>query len=65
MPASVLAVLVEPGQTVRQAEPLLILEAMKMELTVRAPRDGTIESIACEVGELVQPGRQLVTLRED
>ena len=64
MPATVLSVLVERGQTVRQGDPLILLEAMKMELTLRAPRDGQIEALACADGDLVQPGTPLVTLTD-
>ena len=42
MPARVTAILVEPGQAVRKGDVLVKLEAMKMELAVRAPRDGTV-----------------------
>jgi biotin carboxyl carrier protein len=38
-----------------------VLEAMKMELPIRAPRDMTIGAIACRVGELVPAGKELVT----
>ena len=62
MPATVLRVLVEPGQAVRQGDPLIVLEAMKMEVTLRAPRDGQIETLACARGDLVQPEIPLVTL---
>ncbi len=62
MPAKVTAVLVEAGQQVRKGDVLLKLEAMKMEMAVRAPRDGTVTSVACRVGELVQPGVGLLEL---
>ena len=62
MPATVLRVLVEPGATVMKGETLLILEAMKMELPVRAPRDGVVRAIHCEPGDLVQPGINLLEL---
>ena len=42
---------------------LVVLEAMKMELPIKAPADGTVVSLACRVGELVQPGVTLVELR--
>jgi 3-methylcrotonyl-CoA carboxylase alpha subunit len=61
MPATVIKVLVSPGQEVAAGDVLLLLEAMKMELPVRAPRSGRVKSISCEAGELVQPG---VTLAE-
>jgi urea carboxylase len=39
-----------------------MLEAMKMELPIAAPRDGRVRSVACTPGELVQPGVPLVDL---
>jgi biotin carboxyl carrier protein len=60
MPATVVTLLVEVGQRVNRGDTLLMLEAMKMELPVRAPADGIVQSINCRVGELVQPGHQLI-----
>ena len=65
MPATVLTVLVEAGQAVRQGDPLIVLEAMKMEVTLRAPRHGQIETLACAEGDLVQPDTPLVTLADE
>ena len=62
MPATVSAILVEPGSTVEAGETLIRLEAMKMEQAIRAPAAGRVTAIACRVGELVQPGRPLVAL---
>jgi 3-methylcrotonyl-CoA carboxylase alpha subunit len=62
MPATVMRILVEPGQAVAAGDTLLLLEAMKMELPVRAPRAGRISAIRCKPGELVQPGIALVEL---
>ena len=62
MPATVLSLNVEPGQAVSQGDVLVMLEAMKMELPIRAPRDATVKAIACRVGELVQPGVPLLEL---
>jgi len=62
MPGVVLKVLVAVGDDVTKGTPLLILEAMKMEHQLTAPRDGTVASINCKEGELVQPGLDLVTL---
>ena len=62
MPASVVRVNVEPGQTVARGDVLIVLEAMKMELSIAAPRDGRVKAVACRAGELVQPGVQLVEL---
>lgn len=62
MPATVMRVLVEPGQRVARGDTLLLLEAMKMELPVRAARDGVVRNVRCAAGELVQPGVALVDL---
>ena len=62
MSATVVRVLVKPGDHVRQGDPLVALEAMKMELPIRAPRDAVVAAIRCEEGQLVQPGQQLVEL---
>lgn len=62
MPATVVAVDVEPGQQVARGDVLITLEAMKMELSIKAPRDGRVRAIACRAGELVQPGVPLVEL---
>lgn len=63
MPGVVLRILAKAGEQVTKGEPLLILEAMKMEHTISAPRDGTIARINCREGELVQPGGDLIELR--
>jgi acetyl-CoA carboxylase biotin carboxylase subunit len=60
MPATVTAVNVAPGQTVKAGDVLIVLEAMKMELPLRSPRDGVIKSVRCKKGELVQPGVALL-----
>ena len=62
MPATVLKVLVTPGSTVKKGDSLIILEAMKMELPLRAPADATVAAVHCREGELVQPATVLVEL---
>jgi 3-methylcrotonyl-CoA carboxylase alpha subunit len=62
MPATVLSIVAAPGSTVAAGDTLLILEAMKMELPVRAPRAGTVTAVHCREGELVQPGVALVEI---
>lgn len=62
MPATVVKVLVETGASVKRGDTLLMLEAMKMELPIRAPRDGVVKAINCRPGELVQPGTHLLEL---
>jgi len=41
---------------------LVMLEAMKMELPIKAPRDGRVTAIHCRVGEIVQPGVPLLEI---
>lgn len=62
MPARVVKVLVEPGQRVRRGDLVVTLEAMKMELPIRAPRDGRVGEVACREGDLVQPGATLLEI---
>jgi 3-methylcrotonyl-CoA carboxylase alpha subunit len=61
----VVAVLVEQGQTVSKGQPLLVLEAMKMEHQLRAERDGVIEALQCKQGEQVSQGAVLVRFAEE
>ncbi len=60
MPATVVAINVVPGQDVAEGDVLIMLEAMKMELPIKAPRAGRVKSIGCREGELVQPGVPLI-----
>jgi acetyl-CoA/propionyl-CoA carboxylase biotin carboxyl carrier protein len=60
MPATVRSVHVTPGQVVARGDLLVMLEAMKMEMPIRAPRDGTVTFIRCKPAELVQAGVPLV-----
>jgi len=65
VPGTVVAVLVEPGQTVAEGDPLVVLEAMKMEHRIIAPRDGAVEDIRVSVGQFVDAHELLVTLAEE
>jgi biotin carboxyl carrier protein len=47
---------------VKRGDTLLMLEAMKMELPVRAPRDGRVSALHCTAGQLVEPGVDLLEL---
>jgi 3-methylcrotonyl-CoA carboxylase alpha subunit len=62
MPATVVRVLVAPGTSVQKGDSVVMLEAMKMELVVRAARAGVVRAVLCKPGELVQPGAPLVEL---
>ena len=62
MPATVAKISVSPGDQIKAGDVLIVLEAMKMELPVRATVDGTVKAVRCQEGELVQPGGELVEL---
>jgi acetyl-CoA carboxylase biotin carboxylase subunit len=62
MPGQVLKVLVEVDQRVVAGDPLIILEAMKMEHTMRAAMDGVVEEILVEQGDIVGPGQAMVII---
>lgn len=63
MPGTVVKVLVEEGDTVKQGDHLVITEAMKMETTIQAPVSGTVEKIYVEPGEAISQGDLLIELR--
>ncbi len=65
MPGMVLSVLVAPGDTVGKGDPLIVMEAMKMEHTLRSPVDGTVESISAAVGDQVEGHVVLATVVGD
>jgi len=62
MPARVIKILVQPGSAVKKGETLVVLEAMKMELPVRAPADAMVTAVHCREGELVQADAVLMEL---
>ena len=62
MPAQVTAVLVSPGERVEPGTVLVLLEAMKMELPLRASSAGVVRAVHCAPGDRVAPGRTLVDL---
>ena len=62
MPGAVLRILVEPGDTFEASQPLVIMESMKMELTLSVPHAGQVRKVCCQVGELVDLGAVLVEL---
>jgi biotin carboxyl carrier protein len=64
MPGRVLQIQVEPGATFEAHAPLVILESMKMELTLSAPAAGRARQINCAVGDMVDMGATLVSVDE-
>lgn len=65
MNGSIVRVLVEPGQVVEAGTALVVLEAMKMEHSIRAPHGGMVQALFCQEGDMVSEGTVLVELVED
>jgi propionyl-CoA carboxylase alpha chain len=63
MPGQVLRVVVVAGQRVQAGDALVVLEAMKMEQTVRATMSGMVDAVLVKPGEIVSPGQMLVEIR--
>lgn len=62
MPGLVLDILVKPGQTVQKGDPLLILEAMKMENVLKAAGEGQVKSVNVQKGMAVDKGELLLEM---
>ena len=63
MPGKVIAIHVTPGMQVKVGDPLLVVEAMKMEHTITAPFDGEVFEINYAQGEQVSEGDQLIIFK--
>ncbi|KAJ1662049.1 hypothetical protein IW140_006215 [Coemansia sp. RSA 1813] len=64
MSCKIVQVLVGPGEEVAQDTPLVVLEAMKMEHVIKAPKNGKIVEVHYRVGDLVDEGKSLVAFEE-
>jgi 3-methylcrotonyl-CoA carboxylase alpha subunit len=64
MPGRVIELLVAPGAAVRKGEPMMVIEAMKMEHTIAAPRDGIVAAVNFAAGDPVEEGAELIALAE-
>ncbi len=62
LPGTVVALLAEVGATLEKGAPILTLEVMKMEQTLRAPFTGVLKVIKCKVGDIVQEGVELAEI---
>jgi len=62
MPGKIIQVMIAAGAKVTKGQPLLILEAMKMEHTITAPADGVVKEVHFAPGEQVLEGAELITL---
>ncbi len=65
MPGKIVSVMVKKGQDVEKDQPLLVMEAMKMEMTIRAGLSGVIEELPVAVNDQVQDGALLVAIRAE
>lgn len=61
MPGMVLNILVQPGEEVKKDQPLLVLEAMKMENVIKSPGDGVVKAIVAQQGKAVEKGQLLIS----
>ncbi|MCG8408744.1 MAG: hypothetical protein MI923_26360 [Phycisphaerales bacterium] len=64
MPGTILKINVGAGDSFEAHQSLIVMESMKMEMTLSAPKAGRIKEISCEVGELVEMGKVLAKLEE-
>jgi biotin carboxyl carrier protein len=64
-PAAVVKVLVEVGDAVAEGQPLVVVSAMKMEITLTAPYSGKVRAVNAAVGDQVNPGQILVDIEPD
>ena len=62
MPGNILRILVNVGDTVTENQPLMILEAMKMENEIVAAKAGVVSGIHVKEGQVVNPGDALITI---
>ncbi len=62
MPGTVIRLEVEAGDAVRARQPLVVLEAMKMEIPVHSPFDGTVTAVHVAAGDRIAGGTLLVEL---
>ena len=65
MPGVVVAVNVAGGERVEKNQPLLVIEAMKVEHTIRAPSAGTVDAVHYKVGDRVDEGAELAAFTSD
>ena len=63
MPGKIIKVLVQKNSKVNAGETLIVMEAMKMEYTLKAAANGVVEEVACAVGQQVSLGASLVRLK--
>ena len=65
MPGTVVQLRVEAGATVAAGETLVVMESMKMEISIQSPRDGAVEAVLVAAGDQVERGAVLIELAEE
>jgi 3-methylcrotonyl-CoA carboxylase alpha subunit len=65
MPGRVIQLMVAPGEAVRRGQAMMVIEAMKMEHTIAAPRDGVVQAVHYAAGDPVEEGAELIALAEE
>ena len=64
IPGKIINVMAKPGQTVKKGDELFILEAMKMENRVFAPRDGVVKDVFVKNGDILSIGNKLMSFED-
>ena len=62
LPGTIVALLAEEGTALEKGAPILMMEVMKMEQTLRAPFAGTLKRLKCKVGDIVPEGAELAEI---
>jgi biotin carboxyl carrier protein len=62
LPGTIIAIMVQPGSKVKREEPILVLEAMKMENNIFAEKTGTVKTVRVAVGDTVMQGDILIEI---
>jgi biotin carboxyl carrier protein len=65
IPGTILEIIVKPGQEVRKGDPLMILEAMKMQNMLKSGIDGRVKKILANKGDKVAKGTKLIAMEQD
>ncbi len=65
MPGQITKVLVNAGDVVRRGQPLIVLEAMKMEIKISASRDGRVMKVLVQQGQVVDRGQELIDINQE
>lgn len=65
MPGQITRVLVDEGDAVQRGQPLIVLEAMKMEIKITAPHDGRVAKLLVKPGQIVDRGQRLIEMKNE